>query len=91
MLTYDSMTHRLGLAGHTRAEAGAAHLVPMVVEYVREHPGSSQNAVEQGVEGGTAHKRLALAMAVRDGLLVLSVGPRKAKTYRVADAAGRPE
>jgi hypothetical protein len=99
LLAYDSRTRRLASVGGTRKEAGAATVVPYVVELLKGRP--ELDAVRKGwfetaaveTDGdeapGRDQVRAAVRLAAQQGFLVETFGPRNSKLYRLSISAGR--
>ena len=72
LISFDPTTRRLGYAGGTRREADVERGLPLVEAFLKDHPDSSQRAVEAGLKGslGRDKARAALALAISRGLVV---------------------
>jgi hypothetical protein len=83
-LAFDSENRHLSLAGGSRHESRASQTETDLLNYALDNPGSSLNALVQGVVGDTNAKRQGLRNLVAAGLLRVEVEGQKHAHY-VAD------
>lgn len=94
-LGFDKVTRRLTSIGGSRKESGAAEFVPYVIELLKANPhlaatsGSwfEDRAKDDGKPRDSV--REALKLAVKQGHLIQTSGPRNAKYYQLSISAGR--
>lgn len=94
LLEFEPVGRRLRLVGGSRREAKAAEILGPLYDLLRRMPKSSKNAIEKAlVPQGHGQKdiRTALALAVRQGLVVESRGARNAVLHSVADGVTRDQ
>ena len=86
LLEYDEEARRLTLAGGSRRQTAADRLIPDVLGYLDEHPGVSQNSIEDGLKAyKRADVRAAIKEAARQKLIRTECGSRNSTLHWVDD------
>lgn len=85
-LTYEPTSRRLQLVGGSRKDSKGRQLVPAVVELLTERDGLSGRGIEESLAelGSRTEIRDAVRLAIDDGSVKTTEGPRRAIQHHVA-------
>ncbi len=87
LLDYDRITRRLSLTGGTRQETAADALIPDVLAFLADEPGTSQRGIETEMASRHRHPQRKVRAAVHRGIDLLDIvtrsGPKGATLHYV--------
>lgn len=89
-LAYDPTTRHLSVAGlGNRKQAAVRGALPAVLDWIRDNPGASGNAIEKALTTDDLPRQMirdAIRTGITEGLIATDKGPRNATLHHIPDS-----
>lgn len=91
LLGFDPLSRRLHIAGGSRSDHASRTALPDLLQVLAEHGGPASGRQVEALMADSPHAqkvvRAALKLAVADGYVTVTTGPRNAKLHKLTDSS----